>query len=168
MSKFSNMKFRTKVAFGATAVAASLAAGGVAFAFISGGAGTGSGNATGTSSLATSVTSGALTVTVSEPTALTPGAAASTVTVTIHDTETYSIGISDVKMSVDDADATNTTAFCHVSLSGTTDYSAGYVAKPGAGGDVVLSLTKVAMGDDTTVDTTSCEGKDFPVTATLS
>jgi len=48
LTKFKSLKFRTKVAVGSVAVATSLAAGGVAFAYVTGASGSGAGTATAT------------------------------------------------------------------------------------------------------------------------
>lgn len=160
MTKFKALKFRTKLAVGGGVVAATVMAGGAAFAYITGGSGTGTGDATATSSLPTG-----LTVTVSEPTTLTPGAAASTVTVTIHDTNSYSVHFNGVTVALSGTPSPSA-ATCGVSLGGTTSYTAGYTATHDT--DVVLTATTVSMADDTANDTTSCQGVAFPITATLN
>jgi hypothetical protein len=68
MSKFSNMKFRTKLAVGATIAATSVAAAGGAFAYF-----TGSGTGTGTT---TTASGGSIAITLDSLTGLAPGAGA--------------------------------------------------------------------------------------------
>jgi hypothetical protein len=96
--RIKDMKFRTKVAVGATMVAASIAGGGVAFAYFTGGNGTGTGDAT-TSATAPNV--GNLTSTVSA-TGITYDGNTSVVSVTVNNPNPYSVSFTSVTVSVDD------------------------------------------------------------------
>lgn len=101
MSKFSNMKLRGKLAVGATTVAASIAAGGAAFAYFTNTGGTGSGSAT-TTALATrnvTVTAGA--------SGLTYDGSTSALSVSVSNANPYSVDVAGVTVSINTTETTD-------------------------------------------------------------
>jgi hypothetical protein len=144
----------------AAASAAALTAGGIAYAYYTAGvAGTG----TGTANVATANTS-AVTFTGSAPVGFAPGVTKS-VSVTPHNSNTYSVHIAAQTISVSSASSANCTN-TQAAMTGSGTLAAQTIA---AGGNGTPAVFNVTMGDPD-LDQTSCAGESLTVTyaATLA
>ena len=156
--RIKDMKFRTKLAVGATAVAASLAAGGVAFAYISGGSGSGVG------SVSTSApTLSGLTVTSATATATFNGAD-DAISVVLHNGATYSISAGSIDVAVGTLPA-NCSAGSFVM---DTSHVAGPFIVPAGGNSSTITGATVKFVDSTTADQTGCTTAPIPLTVTIN
>jgi hypothetical protein len=160
-----NRNKKLAIVAGTTAVA--MAGAGVAFAYISGGSGTNTANAT-TQTSANLPT--ALTVTVTPPSNLVPGAAASAVGVSVQNTHSYSVHFTSLAVALGSLGACAHTSPAWIVLGGTTSYAAsgGYTIAPNSTDSTTFANATVAFNDDPSNDQGACTGQNVPVTATIT